>query len=263
MKASTLGAAVALLGGAASALAAPARHAPSGRKPPPAAPAPKPRPPPPDLPGPLGIARVHVEVGEERVHVTTELTIPRGDWARSDLDAFVAFGAPGLPQALDARLCATPPGFLVAPDATACTPLALATEPRAPAHVAFSLGRRTMAGELVHLPADALARALAPSGVATLVLREVRPLPPRTRGGAREVLVRLGATGGSPWALGIVEVVAEAGAEIVEADARLCGANVDESPVALLSPVARRTASDAAPPLAPRTTTDDLCVRFR
>jgi hypothetical protein len=56
------------------------------------------------------IARVRVEAARDRVVVLEEVNLPRGDWQSGGLDLFVAFGAPGTPVAVDAKLAPVPVG---------------------------------------------------------------------------------------------------------------------------------------------------------
>lgn len=230
-----------------------ARSAPSAKPPAPRPPA--------HVPGPIGVGRVTVEVGPERLLVTTDLTLPRGPFVRSDLEAHVAFGAPGVPFAFDAELCATPAAFLVAPLDASCAALRHEPAYRADGASAFVVGPAVMAGERVVLPASALDRALRDSSMATLRIRALRSLPSPDAAGRREVLVRLGAAHGRPYVLGEIDVLAIDGATIAHADARLCGPNIDETPLAIVTDAPH--ADGVPPPLAPRSTTDDLCVRVR
>ena len=68
--------------------------------------------------GPVGIARILIEARRDRVRTTTELTLPGLARAARPLVLFASYGEPGPPLALGARLAATPPGYLSAPDST-------------------------------------------------------------------------------------------------------------------------------------------------
>jgi hypothetical protein len=117
-----------------------------------------------------------------------------------------------------------------------------------------------MAGVVVRLDARALGRAFAPGKMAALRIRTLLDLPEEDPVGARGVLVRLGAPGGSPLTLGRI-VVAGRGRSVARAEARLCGPEADGR---LLS-VTPRSPAPPEPPVAPvlalRHATDDLCVR--
>ena len=67
----------------------------------------RPAPPLPMLPS---VARVRIEAARDRVVLLEEVNLPRGDWRSGGLDLFVAFGAPGTPVAVDARLTPVPVG---------------------------------------------------------------------------------------------------------------------------------------------------------
>jgi hypothetical protein len=117
-----------------------------------------------------------------------------------------------------------------------------------------------MAGIVVHLKKEALDRALGPGNMAALRIRTVLDFPEEDASGGRSVLVRLGASRGTPLTLGRI-VVAASGLALAKADARLCGPDADAHPLAL-SGAARASDAPIAPVLAVRHPTDDLCVRL-
>jgi hypothetical protein len=224
---------------------------------PPAKPAPAPLAPLSILPS---VPRVKIGVTPAQVVVTEEVNLPRGEWKGEALDLYVAFGAPGAPRAIDAHLVAVADGSLEPADDDAGEPCATERAPRRPATAHALLGRETMAGIVVHLKKDALERALAPGNMAALRIRTVLDLPEEDASGGRSVLVRLGASRGTPLTLGRI-VVAPSGLAVTKAEARLCGPDADPHPLAL-SGVPRAADAPIAPVLAVRHSNDDLCVRI-
>ncbi len=214
------------------------------------------------------IPRVRVEVLDSKVVVVEEINLPRGEWKAEALDFYVAFGAPGAPRAIDAQLIAVGDGALEPDDADAGEALAIDRAPRRPPYAHPLLGRDTMAGVVVHVKREALARALTAGNMAAIRIRSALDLPEEDASGGRGVLVRLGTSRGTPLTLGRVSVIARAGAPSVSrAEARLCGPEADANPLAI-SLVPRPTAPAAltipriAPVLAVRHPTDDLCIHF-
>ena len=225
----------------------------------------RPAPPLPMLPS---VARVRVEAARDRVVVLEEVNLPRGDWESGGLDLFVAFGAPGTPLALDARLAAVPLG---APEArTEDAGEALPVEPavRHLPSMQLLLGRPTMAGVVIHVKDGQLRRAYASSDVVALRIRSLLSPPAADPSGARDLVVRLGFAAGQPLALEKVQVVsAEPTPWITRAEATLCGPEADPWPLSLTP------APHLAEPLAPggrtippamavRHASDDLRIRW-
>lgn len=208
--------------------------------------------------GRVGIARVIIEARRDRVRTTTVLTLPALPRAAQRLTLFASYGAPGPPLALDARLAATPPGYLCAPDSVRGDPLPVRFSPTAPADAAVILGTRRMAGSVIEIGRAPLVRALAPAGSATLRVETVRAMPPPAADGSRELLVRLGTEDGRPLVLGSVQV---RGAHVTKKSARLCDRKGADVPLVVL-PVTGHDASLTPPPLAERTPRDALCVRL-
>ena len=219
----------------------------------------RPAPPlPAQVPSPVSIGRLRLQVRSERLLVTTDVTLPRAQAEATALDIHVGYGAPGVPQAFDAQVIATPVGYLVAPvDATGAR-LAHEASVRAPTHAAFHLGRAELGGQLVHLPAHLLREAQLTSGRATLRIREVLAMPPTLADASHEVVVRLGAIGGTPMTLGLIEFASDR--PMGRIDARYCTVNGEHASLCV-STGSGRTAG-TAPPLAARDASDDVCIRF-
>ena len=229
--------------------------------PPAARPAPKPAPPPlAPLPMLPSVCRVRVEVLKAALVVIEEVLLPRGEWSGDALDLYVAFGAPGVPRAIDAHLLPVADGALEPEEDEAGEALALDRAPRRPPTAHALLGKDAMAGVVVHVKKDALTRALVPGSMAALRMRMVLDLPEEELSGARGVVVRLGASRGTPLTLGRLSIASKPGAvPVARAEAHLCGPEADPTPLA----VARlKTPGAIAPVLAVRHATDDLCLRF-
>jgi hypothetical protein len=204
------------------------------------------------------VARVKVVIQGAQIIVTEEVNLPRGDWHGESLDFYVAFGAPGAPRAVDAHLVPVADGSLEPEDATAGEALSTDRAPRRPATVHPLLGRDTMAGIVAHVPRESLERALAPGNMAALRLRTVLDVPEDDPQGGKSLVVRLGASRGTPLTLGRIVL---SGKGIARAEARLCGADADEHPLAIgMTP--KPSGAAIAPVLAVRHATDDLCVRY-
>ena len=231
---------------------------------PPAKPIPKLPPAPPAGPLPMlpSISRVRVEVLEKSVVLLEEVNLPRGEWKSEPLDFYVAFGAPGPPRAIDARLVAVGDGALEADDNEAGEALAIEHVPHRPASAHPLLGRDTMAGVVVHVKRDAMTRALQPGNMATLRIRTALDMPDEDPGGARGAVVRLGAAQGTPLTLGRISVASKRGAPApTRAEAKLCGP--DAAPEHLAVGLVPKSGEPViAPVLAVRHASDDLCVRF-
>jgi hypothetical protein len=214
------------------------------------------------------IARVRVEAARDHVVVLEEVNLPRGDWQSGGLELFVAFGAPGAPIALDARLAAVPIGTA---EARADDPGDTVPVEPVPRHLPSSqllLGRPTMAGVVVHLRDAQLRHAYALTDTLALRIRSLLAPPAADASGARDVVVRLGFAAGQPIALEKVQVVsAEAKPWITRAEATLCGPEADPWPLSLtLTPHPADAPALAArtilPAMAVRHASDDLCVRW-
>lgn len=216
-----------------------------------------PKPPPSKLPGPIQIARVQVEVAEDRVLVTSEIGFGKGEWEKGDLRAHIAYGAPGVPLAFEAHLCAPAEGE----GEPECRPLPHEISRTAPSDTAFVIGPAKMAGQTVELAEEALAWIFAEHPEAILRLRQLRPMPIAGASGHRELLVRLGQLRGAPHPLGRIEIAGKDGIAIADADARLCGMDVAPTEIS----VSRNgVPTKGVPPrLVHRSGHEDLCLRFR
>jgi hypothetical protein len=245
--------------------------------PPKAAPHPSAKPAAPAMPlAPLpmlpSIPRVKIDVLKTQLVVVEEVNLPRGEWKNEALDFYVAFGAPGAPRAIDARLVAVADGALEPDDDDAGEALVVDRVPHRPSSAHPLLGRDSMAGVVVHLKRESIAKALTPGNMAAVRVRTAVDLPEEDSGGARGVVVRLGASRGTPLTLGRLTLAAKAGAPgPARAEAHLCGSEADPTPLAIA--ILPRPSSPqlvptppSPPPIAPvlavRHASDDLCIRF-
>jgi len=199
------------------------------------------------------------------IAVIQDVNLPRGEWKGETLRFHVAFGAPG-PRAIDAHLVGLGDGELEPADDEMGEVLAVERVPRRPSSAHPLLGRETMAGIVVTVPAAALVKALARGNMATLRIRSVVDATEPDAAGASSVVVRLGASRGTPLTLGRITATAAASAPpLVRAEAKLCGAEADPHPLAV-GIVPRPAQGDRqgtiAPVLAVRHPSDDLCVRL-
>jgi hypothetical protein len=216
------------------------------------------------------IPRVRVEVLEKRLVVVEEINLPRGEWKAESLDFYVAFGSPGAPRAVDAQLVAVGDGALEPDEADPGEALAIDRAPRRPPNAHPLLGRETMAGVVVHVKREAFGRALTAGNMAALRIRTALDLPDEDAAGGRGVVVRLGASRGTPLTLGRISLVAKPGGPSPSrAEARLCGSDADANllAIALLpKPAPATVVAPPTPPIAPvlavRHASDDLCIRF-
>jgi hypothetical protein len=221
------------------------------------------------LPMLASVARVRVEAARDRVVVLEEVNLPRGDWASGGLDLYVAFGAPGVPIAVDAQLAVVMPGASESTLGEPGEPVTLEPTVRRPPAVRPLLGKSQMAGVVVHVKDTQLRRIYEAGGTAALRIRSLLPPPAADSSGARDALIRLGVAGGLPLTLGRIQVVS-LGPEpwITRAEASLCGPDADGWPLTLTllpkasqpSPLAARPS--IAPASAVRHASDDLCVRW-
>lgn len=230
-------------------------------------PKPLPRPPPkPSAPIPAlpVVTRVRVEAGREATVVTEEVTFAKGEWLSGDIDAYVAFGGPGVPRAFDVHLLSADAGGPLATDVGEVVVTERA--PRRPATARVLIGRETSAGEVLHLHEPALRRAFARAGSAAIRIRTMLGPIEADASGGREVLVRLGVFGGTPISVVRVELVALDGRPFSgPSEARLCGAEADPYPISVHvvpGPRVVRYPAPGEPGLAVRHAGDDLCVRY-
>ncbi len=231
------------------------------------------------------VARVRVEAARDRVVVVEDVNLPRGDWRAGGLDLYVAFGAPGTPTAIDARLLAVPADAVDSrgdsvPSArgqgSEDVGEALVVEPavRRMPSAQLLLGRPQMAGAIVHIKEADLRHAYAATDLAAVRIRTLlSPLAADPRG-ERDVVVRLGIVGDLPLTLGRVQVVSlEGPGWITRAEANLCGPEAEGLPLSVsVIPKAERPIGPGpgwgggvgpiAPAMAVRHSSDDLCIRW-
>lgn len=226
----------------------------------------------PPLPMLPSVARVRVETAPDRTLVIEEINLPRGEWRSGDLEIYVAYGSPGPPIAIDARLLALPPGETEAHLDEAGDAVVVQSTPRASPAVPVILGRRQMAGVTLRVKESQLRSAYASGDLAVLRVRTLLHHPAADDDGARDVIVRLGACAGLPITLSRIQVVSlETANAISRARAWLCGPEADPWPLSVtLLPKSSsksegaRTKAPAtiAPALALRHSSDDLCIRW-
>jgi hypothetical protein len=221
------------------------------------------------FPAPPTLPLVRVEVARDHVLIVQDVLLRRGDWSGGDLDAFVAFGAPGIPRAVDARIYRAADDDDEDPAAAAyfdAIPIERAAQ--RPGAARLLLGSATMAGAVLHLRDPVFRRATSATGIARVRIRTLLDVPAIDVRGGREVVIRLGTNEGEPDALGTIEVRStDPHPWVTRAEAHLCGPDADPWPLAVRSspalappPVGPR--SPVAPVLSVRHATDDLCVRF-
>jgi hypothetical protein len=221
----------------------------------------RPAPPLPVLPR---VGRVRVEAARDRVVLVEDVVLARGDWESGGLDLYVAFGAPGTPVAIDARLVTPAAGGVDAHPEEAGDVVPLEQAPQRTAGAQLLLGKPQMAGVVAHVKESQLRRAFNAGDAAVLRLRSLLTAPAADASGARDVVVRLGVSGGLPMTLGRIQVASlEPQPWVTRAEARLCGP--EASPLPLTVTVAGKPAAKTttiAPELALRHASDDLCVRW-
>jgi hypothetical protein len=214
------------------------------------------------------VARVRVEAARDRVVLLEEVNLPRGDWQSGGLDLFVAFGAPGTPVAVDAKLAPVPVGAAESRPDDPGEPVPVEPVLRHTPASQPLLGRPTMAGVVVHVKDAQLRHAYALSDTVALRVRSLLSSPAADATGARDVVVRLGFAAGQPIALEKVQVVSvEPKPWITRAEASLCGPEADPWPLSLTllphpTDAPAPTARTIAPPMAVRHASDDLCIRW-
>jgi len=221
------------------------------------------QPPPPLFALPV-VAQLHVDVEKDRVVVTHEIVMARGEWSGGDVDLWISFG-PTMPRALDARLLAVRANATAPDPADAGEPIAHDALARRPSRAYALIGRSTMAGVVLHVREPAFRRATAASGVLALRVRQVLAPPTPDAQNARELVVRLGMESGPPLTVRrIAMTTSEPDGFITQASAQFCGPNADPYDVGFhVAPRGARTTPGAIDPTAAtRRSTDDLCVRY-
>jgi hypothetical protein len=211
---------------------------------------------------------VRLEVARDRMLVIEDINLPRGTWRSGDLALFVSFGAPGAPEAVDARLLSVKDGALEAPTEDAGEPIDTERAARRPASAQPLVGPTTMAGVILHVKEASFRRSTEDGAMAAVRVRTVLALPAEDARTGREVVVRLGAASGTPLTLGRVQIASTDPKWLQRAEAHLCGADADPWPLAIAIVPKPAQAPPRTPPLpiAPvlsvRHASDDLCVRF-
>jgi hypothetical protein len=215
------------------------------------------------------VARVRVEAARDRLLVMEDVNLPRGDWVSGGLDLYVAFGAPGVPIAVDAQLGVVMPGTGEGALGEPADSVTLEPTVRRPPSVRPLLGKSQMAGVIVHVKDTQLRRIYDAGGGATLRIRSLLPPPAADSSGARDAVIRLGVAGGLPLTLGRIQVVSlDPAPWTIRAEASLCGPEADGWPlsVTLLPKASQPSPAPARPPIAPasavRHASDDLCIRW-
>jgi hypothetical protein len=182
----------------------------------------------------------------------------------------VAFGAPGVPRAIDARISAARADDGGVPDGASFEPIPIERAFRRPANARLLLGSGAMAGAVLRVRDSTFRRATEATGIALVRVRTLIDLPAADVRTGHEVVIRLGAHEGEPYALETIEVASDDPRPwLTRAEAHLCGPDADPWPLALrLGPVADGnpvlpvSTSPVAPVLSVRHPSDDLCVRF-
>jgi hypothetical protein len=228
----------------------------------------------PPLPMLPSVARVCVEAGRDRVVIIEDVNLPRGDWQSGGLDLYVAFGAPGTPIAMDARLISpvraeTGHGEVEANGEEAEERIATETAAERGPGIQPLLGPPQMAGLVLHIKETQLRHAYAAADRVVVRVRSLLRAPSADATGARDVVVRLGVATGLAMTLGRIQVVSlEPPPWITQAEAILCGpeANRQAMTVTLMPrPPARPDDTrdhTIPPPAAVRHPSDDMCIRW-
>jgi len=203
-----------------------------------------------------------------RFAVTEEVNLPRGDWKGEALHFHIAFGTPG-PRALDARLVPVDDGALEANPSETGEVVDTERVARRPVNAHTLLGRETMAGVVVHVRPEAFRRALERGNMATLRIRSVADATEPDATGASSIVVRLGASRGTPLTLGRLVATSATPSPLARVEAHLCGPDAPPEPLAasiLANGTLSRSPSPSGPAIAPvlavRHASDDLCIRF-
>jgi hypothetical protein len=218
----------------------------------------------PPLPALPVIARIRLDVSQDRVLVVHEIVMARGDYTGGDIDLWASFG-PVLPRAIDARLLSVPPSTNAPDPSDTGEPIALDKAAHRPAQAHALLGRALMAGVVLHVREPAFRRAIAASNVMAVRIRQVLPPPAPDAQGGREVVVRLGIESGTPLTVRRIDLsTPEPLGWITSVSAQLCGPNADPYILGFASapPASQTTLMPIDPPAATRRATDDLCVRY-
>lgn len=211
------------------------------------------------------VGRVSLDIRADGVVVTEDVNLPRGDYRSGPLSLYAAFGAPGLPTAVDAKLLTLEEGALeAAPDAPS-DKLDVELANRALVSMNVLIGNGAMAGVAIHVPEAIFLRHTAKSGMAVLRIRTLVPEPEEDGSGVREVVVRLGSVQGQPLTLGRIET--EERVAIGTLSAEFCGKDAEHRALSVArlkkgAVTKQRDPLAAAPVMSVRHASDDLCVRY-
>ena len=211
------------------------------------------------------VGRVSLEIRHDGVVVTEDINLPRGDYRGGALNLYAAFGAPGLPNAVDAKLLTLEEGSLEAAPDAAADKLDVELASRALVSMNVLVGSGAMAGVAIRLPEAVFLRHVAKSDMAVLRIRTLMPEPDEDTTGAREVIVRLGSVQGQPLTLGRIDT--EERVAISTLRAEFCGKDADRRPLAVSrmkkgAATKQRDPLAAAPVMSVRHSSDDLCVYY-
>ena len=210
-----------------------------------------------------------VDVLKTQLVVIEEVNLPRGEWKSEALDFYVAFGAPGAPRAIDARLAC---GRRRRARARGRGRRGARRRSRAPSPCVCASAASDATRWRASSCTSSASRSRAPSRPATWRRSASGPssiCPRRTARGARGVVVRLGASRGTPLTLGRLSARGQAGrADPVARRSAPLRPRRRRNPARHRAvPAPRVTAAPpATPPIAPvlavRHPSDDLCIRF-
>lgn len=211
------------------------------------------------------VGRVSLEIRNDGVVVTEDVNLPRGDYRNGAMTLYAAFGAPGLPNAVDARLLTLDEGSLEATPDAASDKLDVELANRALVSMNILLGSGSMAGVAIHVPESIFLKHVAKAGMAVLRIRTLLPEPDEDPSGSREVVIRLGAVQGQPITLGRIETEERIGVSSLSAE--FCGKDAEHKALAVsrLKKGATSKVRDAlalAPVMSVRHASDDLCVHY-
>jgi len=216
------------------------------------------KPPPTGIPTHFFIGHIDVIFRRNAALVTTDLVFTRGSFHLENLDVFLAYGAPGIPRAFEARLLPVPEGYFL-PSESESSAVSLRTEhvTHAPSQTAFGLGPRPQAGQLVHLPSHLVADGLKPTGAAALRWRTVHTVVGDEA--SASLVIRVSSPAGvAPYPVGQITLRGE-GVSLVNPSASWCGPQGDGAELALVGSPSPPSA--LSPLRAPRSPNDELCVR--
>ena len=216
----------------------------------------------PPLPALPVIARVRLDVAEERVLVVYEIVMARGDWAGGNLDLWMSFG-PVMPRAVDARLLSVSETASAPSPTDEGEPIPVDMATRRPRHTHALLGPTAMAGAVLHLREPAFRRATSAGHAVGLRIRQVLPPPVADETTSREIVLRLGMEGSTPLTLRRIDLTTSEQSWLTTASAQLCGPDADPHPLGFSTAPTHNARDAIEPALATRRDTYDLCIRYQ